>query len=382
MFKSQAIQKGLSFRLVLPNPNHQIRGFADSARIKQVVSNLVTNAIKFTEKGSVEITLKIENSSELCNVDPNVGIESKRLEVIVSDTGIGMNDFEMQSLFDRFGGQGKGSSFGSSGLGLFFSKNLAKLMGGDLIMESAKGKGTSFHFYFNLSKSHCNCITSPVKMFRDKLDSEDHHSSSSFFSDHEGESSSLLFASDGPGPASPTPTHSTSDLFAQFVPKFNELSRTTSKDSIAAPQLPLPSSTSTTSSTSTNSPSPTTTTQKRILIVDDNEINRKILASFLKSTNHELCFAGDGEQALRMHLEKPFQLMIMDLVMPNLDGISTTKIIRQIEMAKPEDAPRVSIVAVSATDRKSDFSESGADDFISKPFKPDQILQKVSQWMK
>jgi len=397
MFKASATQKGLSFKLILPTPRHQIHGFGDAARIQQVVSNLVTNAIKFTERGSIEIVLKA-NLEELCGRDPTTfdsNTAASTMEIIVTDTGIGLTEDEVNALFERFG-QGNVSSYGGSGLGLFFSKNLAKLMGGDLVIKSVKNKGTSFHFFFKLDKCHCGCMTSSKHV--SAAESDETLSSSFGVLNLQSPQQKLnkiaeklqhmdlaeeLFPSKASGSEWNTSLDFVGGGTSSPVPSQLSASGSTTVFSVS-PRLWKPSSTTPSSldenSTVANVTS-TTSSVKRILVVDDNDINRKLLGAFLRATPHEIHYAKDGEEALRMYLSKPFHLILMDLIMPNLDGIQTTAIIRQIEKGKGS-LPKIPIVVISALESLSDdLSKVGGDDFVGKPFNKDQILRIVSRWI-
>jgi PAS domain S-box-containing protein len=134
IFKAKAEKKGLKFNLILPETEIMLKG--DALRIKQIIVNLVSNAIKFTTQGEINMKLKLLEQKA----------SSTRFEIQVQDTGIGLEAEEVNKLFQRFSQSqaSVGGQYGGSGLGLFIAKRLANLMQGDITLTSQKGIGTTF----------------------------------------------------------------------------------------------------------------------------------------------------------------------------------------------------------------------------------------------
>ena len=252
---------------------------ADSARLRQVLLNLLTNAIKFTEAGGVTV---------MVGYDPTAG---GHLRVSVSDTGVGIASGQLHRLFQRFS-QADGSinrQYGGTGLGLAICKSLTSLMGGDIGVESAAGEGA--RFWFSIKAPACGL----------------------------GE-------------------------VAEDV---------ASADFEARPA--------------------------RILIVDDSPVNRELVGALLGVFGHELSEASGGAEAVLAAGEKPFDLILMDLQMPGMDGLAATQAIRAA--AGPNrDTP---IVALSANILPAHLAACrvvGMDDHIGKPIDTRELLTKVIRW--
>ncbi len=255
----------------------------DEIRIQQVILNLLDNARKFTPKGGiVQLTLR----QEPCSGDKIL------TSVTVSDTGKGMSEDFQKKIFDVFARELETVSKGNqgTGLGLYISRKLAILMGGDLTCVSRKDEGSSFTFTF---------VSAPAES-PDK------------------------------------------DVFQ------------TGESSIEYP---------------------------RILIAEDNELNGEIMLELLHSNGFEADIAENGKKALKMFLdsaEGTYGAILMDLLMPEMDGFEASKAIRGSDRA---DAKTVCIFACTANsfaeEREKAF-ESGMDDFISKPIDIDELLRKLN----
>ncbi|MFO1142861.1 MAG: ATP-binding protein [Amaricoccus sp.] len=241
----------------------------DPNRLSQVLFNLVGNAVKFTEQGSVTLAVRHQRA-------PDAMVE---LQFEVRDTGIGIPPEALGRLFGRFE-QADGSTarrYGGSGLGLAISRQLVRLMGGDIAVESAPGRGSRFAFAIR-----CR-----------------------------------LEAAAGKLPARPAPA-------------------------IAAPP------------------------PARILVVEDNEVNQLLITRMLAKGGHDVRLARDGEQALRRLERERFDLVLMDVHLPGMDGVTATRRIRELQ--PPLD--RMPIIALTADAMMGDrdrYLAAGMDDYVSKP---------------
>ena len=260
----------------------------DPTRLTQVLINLLGNAIKFTEKGSVRLDVQQANNSEM-NQQAN-----QQLLFHVSDTGIGISPQQQEKLFSKYSQAGSETTrkYGGTGLGLNISKQLVQLQGGTIRVESVPGKGSTF-------------------------------------------SVSLLFPE-------------------------SESKVLTKKKAVSQEMLQ-------------------TLEGKRILIADDNEYNRITIAETLKLKIRDIRVdeAQDGEQALEMFARNAYDIVIMDLIMPKVDGVEAARIIRN---SMPADKKNIPIVALTASVIKSEIEKCytvGMNGYIQKPFQEYQLFSSL-----
>jgi signal transduction histidine kinase/CheY-like chemotaxis protein len=270
LLREGAALKGVSLRLdVAPDLPAAVLG--DPTRTRQVLFNLVGNAVKFTDRGSVTLSLHPEPA--------DAGAVMLCYEV--ADTGIGIPADALGRLFERFS-QADGSTarrYGGSGLGLAISRQLVRLMGGDIAVASEPGKGSRFGF----------AVRCPL-------------------------------AADGR--CAPCPAASAREIPAAAA--------------------------------------------ARILVVEDNEVNQLLITRMLARRGHVVQLARDGEQALRRLEREPFDLVLMDVHLPGMDGVAATRRIRQMRAPRC----RVPIIALTADAMMGDrdrYLAAGMDDYISKP---------------
>jgi len=252
---------------------------ADGARLRQVLLNLLTNAIKFTDAGHIEVR--------------GVYLDG-RLSLEVSDTGCGLAPEQAARLFQRFN-QADGSisrRYGGTGLGLAICKNLTELMGGEIAVDSVLGQGSVFRF--------------------------------------------TIAAPPADGPASPD----------------------TSEFASAAPEAGRPA---------------------RLLIVDDLAQNRDLVRAMLAPFGHDVEEAAGGAEAVERCAGQAFDLILMDLQMPGMNGLEACQAIRRAA-ALNHATPIVALSAnVTETDRSAAL-EAGMDDHIAKPISPRELVTKIAFW--
>lgn len=285
ILQDQAQRKGIRFeyQTVLTDAAC-VRG--DATRLSQVLLNLTSNAIKFTEQGQVTLTVTE-------HVSHTTGFFALLFEV--TDTGQGISAAQLQKLFHPFV-QGDGNSLkaGGFGLGLVISQRLVQAMGGELQVDSQEGEGSRFYFTVHLPKATCHTL----------------------------------------------------DLTPATV---------------EAPVLP------------DNSP-------KRILLVDDDEINRFVAYRLLETKGFAVTLAADGQAALdvvRQQQSPPFDLVLMDVSMPGLDGYETTRQLR----ASGYQFPIIALTAHAVSGERERCEAAGMNDFFTKPFALHELEQMVSQWI-
>ncbi len=267
----QAVQKGLDLSSYIdPHIPRQVIG--DSFRLRQVLTNLVNNAIKFTHSGSVAVKAVADNVTE----------ERILVHFSVADSGIGLSAAEQEFVFDAFR-QADGSTtrkYGGTGLGLAICSTLVNLLGGRIWVESSPGVGSTFHF------------------------------TASFESEGKAE----------------------------------------------RPQEPPPS---------LEAPAPLSL---RVLVVEDNEVNQRVALRMLEKQGHQVAVAGNGVDAIEALQRGTFDLVLMDIQMPEMDGIEATRRIRDLEHA--EGRERMPIIAMTAHAMKGDRERclaAGMDSYLTKP---------------
>ncbi len=256
----------------------------DAVRLRQIISNLTSNAIKFTSDGFVKISV----TSEL--------IDEKRYEIRlkVQDTGIGMSKKSVEEIFSPFH-QADGSiyqTYGGTGLGLSICKSLVELMHGQIDVQSKPGEGTLFCCEFELTKCDMRQSVAPAQEIAD-------------------------------------------------------------------------------STTATKVP--------RVLIAEDHSVNRRVIEVILNPLGFEIIAVKDGQEAVDAATEDGFQLILMDVRMPNKDGLTAIAEIRANEILNGK--PKSKIITLSANADASDIQKSldaGADMHLSKPITPERLIDAIS----
>ncbi|MEL6651486.1 MAG: ATP-binding protein, partial [Bacteroidota bacterium] len=296
LFMTTAGNKGIKLEYEI-DPALPTHFLSDPTRLRQVLVNLVSNALKFTEKGSIRIQtrLKAASNPELAHHD------SFELEMSVTDTGIGIPEDKRRSIFESFQQVDNSVSrrFGGVGLGLAITRKLLELMEGDIRVESKVGSGSSFIFY----------ITTKA--------------------DREAEKLALQLPKEEPGSA--------------FNKKLGE-------------RYPI-----------------------RIMVAEDNMINQTVIEGILGKMGYEITLADDGEVVMEELRQNRYDLIFMDIQMPNKDGLTTTReIIEQYGQNK-----RPVIIAMTAhamNGVREEYLSAGMDDYISKPFKLEDLEKAIVKW--
>jgi two-component system, sensor histidine kinase len=244
------------------------RVLLDGTRLRQILFNLVANAIKFTDRGAVAL-------------QGRTGPDG--LWLSVTDTGVGIDAETRARLFQRFslGDESTARRHGGVGLGLEISRNLARLMGGDVTLESEAGRGTRFDVRLPL---------------------------------------------------------------------------------VVAPEAPVAAADVAVAPT----PAPVEQHRLQVLAVDDNEVNREVLAAMIQAQGHEVSLATSGLEAVQAVQRQRFDLVLMDLHMPELDGIDATRAIRALAGA-PASVPIVALSADAFPEARARCMAAGMDAFMSKP---------------
>ncbi len=299
LFTPQAAEKNIRFHCSFdPAAEAQLqRLHGDPHRLQQILVNLVSNAIKFTEIGQVVLSAEIEQQTE----------EQTVVRLIVRDSGIGIPTEKLKLIFESFT-QADGSTtrqYGGTGLGLTICKQLVELMGGHIHVSSEVGTGSAFEVIIPFH--------SPVA------------------------NDSQTGAAKGD---------------EQGIP----LSATV----LAAPFA-------------SNAPA-------KILLVEDNPVNQRLAVKLLQKAGHQVQTANNGRMACEMVEQGSFDLILMDVQMPEMDGFEATAKLR----ARPELAhlPIIAMTAHALAGDRERCLAAGMDDYITKPLKVEDLSAAISRWVK
>lgn len=278
----------------------RLRG--DPGRLRQILVNLASNAVKFTEKGEIVIRIGLESEDN----------KNATIRFSVSDTGIGIPESRQNILFSPFTQVDSSTTrqYGGTGLGLAISKNLAELMGGKIGLESKEGKGSTFWFTAVLEKQPAGCGS--VDEMSAKID------------ENGAMGSSLQ-----------------------------------------------------------SSPFLKTASKIRILVAEDNPVNQKVAQAMLKKMGLRVDVVANGKEAIHALQIIPYDLLLMDCQMPEMDGFEAARVIRQTGSKALN--PRIPIIAMTAATMRGDREkciQAGMSDFIAKPFQKRDLAEMLARWLK
>jgi signal transduction histidine kinase/HPt (histidine-containing phosphotransfer) domain-containing protein/BarA-like signal transduction histidine kinase len=405
----------------------------DSLRLRQVLANLLSNAIKFTEQGDVSVRVKILSAPP----QPEQEAYPLQLHFSVHDTGIGISPDRLARLFKPFvqADISTARHYGGTGLGLAISKRLVELMGGKMWAESVPGKGSAFHFSANLqAEPQGPRTTLPSKLAGLRvLIVENNAASRRMLAEHTtkwgmiAESAEtapqaielvrqgghfdiaildLKLAETGgielaneirklPGAAMLPVILLTPLGFRANAPA---VARLPFASCIAKPvkpaqlsgalELSLFSPKKIASDPAPASPTPPVAARLplRILLVDDNDINQKVAARILHQIGYQPDLAENGRKALEALDQKIYDLVFMDVMMPEMGGLEATRGIRarQKDSANhPNYGGRIIIAAMTAHAMQSDREKclaAGMDDYLAKPIRPADLRSIIEKW--
>ena len=256
--------------------------YGDHTRLRQIIINLVNNAIKFTQGGKINLDCKYVSDDE----------HSVTIRFSVSDTGIGIASENIYKVFQSFQQEDTSTTrnFGGTGLGLAISKQLVSLMGGTLDVESSKNIGSEFYFTLRLKKEISKAVRKAIKK-----------------------------------------------------------------------TVPLPEKLE----------------GLRVLLVEDNEFNQFIAKSILEKWKMIVTLANNGQEAVELLSVSPYDIVLMDLHMPVMGGLEATEIIRgKLRL----DVPIIALTANVVKEIIERCDTAGMNDYLSKPFTPDLLLEKIANF--
>lgn len=429
-FRSTVVEKQIEL-IVHVTPSVPDRLTGDPLRLRQVLSNLVSNAFKFTRFG--EVVVRVDASRDDLASD-----RKARFHFAVQDTGIGITKEQQKGLFQAFSQADSSTSrrYGGTGLGLAISLRLARLMGGDLTLDSTPGVGSTFHFTARMKATEGSSqpLPAPPSRFLEQpvLVVEDNHSSRELLESlfrswsvrpvavaSAEEGLELLAGHNGPGGSDPfglvvldwvlpgisgidaaekiRQSAETRELPIVVISAFagkEEEQRCSDLGVNVFLQKPITASTlfdAVIESQGARAHSVKWRTDvdlepkfegTRALLAEDNETNQIVARELLSRLGITLDVAGNGREAVEMALEDVgrYDLILMDMQMPEMDGLTATRLLR----ADPR-LSRVPIIAMTANAMRADLDAclaAGMDDHITKPIERSALLKTLSAWLK
>ena len=400
LFAAQALKKRLHLYLsVEPAVPRFILG--DPTRLKQVLLNLLGNAIKFTETGHVTLRVSLATSAHA----------KPMLQLRVSDSGIGIQSSHRHRLFESFG-QAQASTtrqYGGSGLGLVISKELLEMMGGSIGVESTPQQGTTFLINLPLQAARAE-PDSTLALFSGKtalIGSNDAQGAAALDQllqrfglqcrrclDPQRLTEALKHAQDNPLVVLMEPWSGGSpgqwldNLQPLLHPRqpvllFHSMAHARGLPQSAKMQLvclPLPATLTPLRSalleltgqpvTQPASQTPAEHPSARILVAEDNQVNQLVIQGLLKQQGYSARIVSNGLEALQEYRRDPtaYQLILMDCEMPQMDGLSATREIRAFEQEQQLPAiPVIALTALHLDDQRQPGLDAGMNDFLAKP---------------
>lgn len=418
-----ALRKGLEF-VCVSQPANSHRAVGDPHRIRQIISNLIGNAVKFTTEGEIVVRLEFPTDDE----------KPDTIRFEVEDTGIGIPEESRKTLFKSFSQVNSSTTrkFGGTGLGLAICKNLVQLMGGEIDVESAEGQGSTFSFEIprnrysrenpnedwlipiermrvlivepnpilrqNLSRwfTHWNCVSTEASDLEEALN----HVSA--LGPNSGEDYQFILidqskryldrrrVTEALGEAPIIAKAKTISLHRCNV-KFDALPEEAGHYRLRKPvrmgELRKIIFGDTERINAHNSQKPNTINESyeglRSLIVDDNVVNRKIASKLLKRKHGFVSDqAGNGVEAIDGIRANDYDIVFMDCMMPKMDGYDATKAIRSGEAGDlKRDIPIIALTANAMSGDREKCIASGMSDYLSKPIQPREVANILAKWV-
>ncbi|WP_053337442.1 PAS domain S-box protein [Microscilla marina] len=290
-FNYQAAEKGIELEFYVERdvPNLLI---GDPVRLNQILTNLLGNAIKFTDKGFVVVKVQLQ---ETLPDKQNIPHQEVSLLFSVKDSGIGIAPDKQSTIFERFTQADSDTTrrFGGTGLGLSITKYLIEHQGGEIGLHSELGKGSEFYFFLNFQVSKLKHLNGII-------------------SENQSNASSNL---------------------GNVV----------------------------------------------LLLVEDRKINRMVASKFLRRWGVEVDFAYNGEEAVKKVQTRQYDIILMDLLMPKMDGFAAARKIRNL--AHYQDTPIIALSASTLSQEREKAFAVQMNDFVSKPFNPNELYHKIIKYV-
>jgi signal transduction histidine kinase/CheY-like chemotaxis protein/putative methionine-R-sulfoxide reductase with GAF domain/HPt (histidine-containing phosphotransfer) domain-containing protein len=341
MMAQRTQEKGLDLACHI-SPHVPTALVGDPGRLRQVLVNLIGNAIKFTEQGEVVIQVEAEADHE----------EDLELHFTVRDTGIGISEDKQTVIFEAFR-QADGSAtreYGGTGLGLAICQQLVELMGGRIWVESALGEGSTFHFTVKYQKQaparrDVASIADAADLKRPQVSGEEPLLSLRLYE---------MLRKDATQAGH---LHRTTFGAVQVAPQ------SLSKDGAGRP-----------------TPVPEQMPSLRILLADDNAAGQLVGQKMLEKIGCVVQVASNGLETLQMLEEGEFDLILMDVEMPEMDGLQITRAIREREAGSGQHIPIIAVTAYAMKEDQERCLEAGMDGYLSKPVSSERLYDAIARF--
>ncbi|MFD3733336.1 HAMP domain-containing protein [Streptomyces sp. NPDC058632] len=377
-FRPLTAEKGLDLS-VRVSPELRATLHTDEQRLLQVLRNLLSNAVKFTDSGSVELVIRPARDDvpqaireQLLEAGSLTDPDADLIAFSVSDTGIGIAASKMRVIFEAFK-QADGTTsrkYGGTGLGLSISREIAQLLGGEIHAQSEPGRGSTFTLYLPLHPSEL-----PPHGYQQSMPAL--------------ESGGPARPAGSSGAGVETPAEVTSYRETQNGPAalFRRRRRPLPElEQRPAPQQPEQWLGTPVASVTEQDPAPRSQRGirfggQKVLIVDDDIRNVFALTSVLEQHGLSVLYAENGREGIEvLEQHDDVAVVLMDIMMPEMDGYATTTAIRR--MPQFAGLPIIALTAKAMKGDREKAIESGASDYVTKPVDPDHLLSVMQQWMR
>lgn len=292
--KVKANEKSLGFEIHV-DPNLPCAVYGDDIRLRQILLNLLINAVKFTDKGKVTFEVQCERFDD----------KVAKLRFTVTDTGIGIKEEDIDKICDEFSrvDELRNREIEGTGLGMSIVQGLLRLMDSKIEIQSVYGEGSTFSFEIMQKITDVSSVG--------EIDFDDAHAKASYV--------------------------------------YNSV--------FVAPGA-------------------------RVLVVDDNKINRKVFRGLLKATQMEIVDVSSGQECLDLVAKEHFDLIFLDHMMPEMDGIETLHAMKAMDNNYCKDTPIIVLTANAVVGAREMYLKEGFDEFMAKPFDPTALEELVQRYLK
>ena len=293
LIEMKAEGKGLKL-IVDVNEKLPSKLYGDDKRVREILTNILNNAVKYTDEGFVKLS-----------IDGVISDDTLTLKIEVKDSGQGIKEEDLDTIFSSFSrvNKKKNKNIEGTGLGLTITKSLIEIMGGTISVESEYKKGSTF------------TVTLPQKIVS--------------------------------------------------FEKIGDLSKrrylVSEGENVNKKEFEIPDTS--------------------ILVVDDTPLNNKVISMLLSKTKAEVTCILSGEEMLKLICERHFDLIFLDHMMPNMDGIETLNISKTLENNKCMDVPVIALTANAIVGAKEMYIEAGFDDYLSKPVKSEALMDIIEKYI-
>ncbi len=427
LFSRQANKKGVEVSCAVHNEVPDVIG-GDPTRLRQIISNLMGNAIKFTERGEVVLGIQVRRPRARGDGAPPV------LQILVHDTGIGMSEAAQRNLFSAFTQADSSTTrrYGGSGLGLAITKRLIDAMNGTIRVTSVQGKGSTFSVFLPLEKRSSADAPPPVLAGLKALIVDDNETNRCVF-EHYLDHEQILHASvesapagleavrraaaagvpfdvvlldyampgmDGMGflralRADPRIAQTRCVLLSSLggeaqaqhdVPVSGWLPKPIRRSQLRSLLARVAGRTGPDAGAGAGAGSQVSFTGSRVLLVEDNKVNQDVARRMLAMLGAEVALAENGVEAIDAVQSSDFDLVLMDCQMPVMDGYEASRRLRDWELARTgyPNPFRIPIIAMTANALPGDRErclEAGMDDYLTKPIKREALAATLGRWL-